>query len=953
MTIASGKQLGHYKIVSQVGAGGMGEVYLAQDTRLDRKIALKVLPADVASNRDRMERFVREAKSAAALNHPHIAHIYEIGSSPTVREGAQASTSGETHFIAMEYIDGETLRETIHRDKTPLPKLLKYLTQVAEGLAKAHAAGIVHRDLKPDNIMITRDGFAKILDFGLAKLIEAQRSSGSGAQSSEIATAVMAQQSIPGMVMGTVGYMSPEQAQGRVQEIDHRSDIFSFGCILFEAATGHKAFEGKDVLDSLHKIVHAPTPQIKETNPVAPDELQRIVRRCLAKEPDKRYQSIKEVAIELEELQQELKSASELEYSAQPTSSDAAASIGTAQTESAHSSASGMVSIGTASSTSSAEYLVSEIKRHKRGLVLALAALVVVVASVAFGLYKWIGQRQRTAPTRALKITRLTSTGKATTAAISPDGRYVVYAQDEEGQQSLWMAQVAVSSNVQIVPPAETNYWGITFSHDGNFIYYVRVDKENSRGALYQAPALGGNARKLLVNIASPVTFSPDGKQIALIRPYKNQNESALMIANVDGTDEKELVTRKSPNNFAGTRPAWSPDGKIIAFGQEDVLAGNYRSVVAVRVADGVEQPMTTQRWEGNYLPRIAWLSDNSGVLVTASEQAGSGAQIWFLAWPGGEVRQVTNALNGYIDLSMTADSGTLAAVQSEAVINLWVSQTADLSHARQITSGVGRNDGTRGISWALDGRIVYFSLAGGRQNIWMIDADGRGNKQLSADARRNRDPAVSPDGRYIVWQSNRTGNNNIWRMDIDGGALKQLTQGVDASGPQISPDGNWVVYQDTSNRGGRTTLWKVSIDGGTPMQLTETNTDGQVISPDGKLIAYTYRDETSGRIKIAIIPFEGGPTTDFDLPPESRVSSTRISPIQWTPDGHALAFIRTNGGVSNIWTQPLDGSAQKQLTDFKDQRILNFAWSRDGKQLALSRGIFNTDVVLITGFRQ
>src|SRR2546425_2987794 len=383
MAMETGTKLGRYEIRSQIGAGGMGEVYLAEDTKLDRKIALKVLPADVAANRDRMERFVREAKAAAALNHPNIAHIYEIGEGEGV------------HFIAMEYIDGETLREKIHRDKAPLAKLFKYLTQVAEGLAKAHSAGIVHRDLKPDNIMITREGYAKILDFGLAKLIEPQRPFESGdTGSSEIATAVMQQHSIPGMVMGTVGYMSPEQAQGRVQEIDHRSDIFSFGCILFEAATGKKAFEGKDVLDSLHKIVHAPTPLIKEINPVAPDELQRIVRRCLAKEPEKRYQSIKEVAIELEELQQELKSASELEYSAQPATAHARTdqfrvppSGGLSDEAKISPPEGGTLSV--APSTSSAEYLFSEIKRHKRGLLLALAVLVVVVPGFTFWLYKW------------------------------------------------------------------------------------------------------------------------------------------------------------------------------------------------------------------------------------------------------------------------------------------------------------------------------------------------------------------------------------------------------------------------------------------------------------------------------------------------------------------------------------------------------------------------------------
>jgi len=269
-----------------------------------------------------MERFVREAKSAAALNHPNIAHIYEIGE------------SDGTHYIAMEFIDGETLRHKIHRDKAPLPKLLKYLTQVAQGLSKAHAAGIIHRDLKPDNIMITRDDYAKVLDFGLAKLVEPQRTFESGqVGSSEIATAIMQQQSIPGTVVGTVGYMSPEQASGRVNEIDHRSDIFSFGCILFEAATGQRAFEGKDALDSLHKIVHAPTPQLKDVNPLAPDDLQRVVRRCLAKEPEKRYQSMKEVALEIDDLQQELKGVTGSEYSGRPASPTTVTTSGTTRAD--------------------------------------------------------------------------------------------------------------------------------------------------------------------------------------------------------------------------------------------------------------------------------------------------------------------------------------------------------------------------------------------------------------------------------------------------------------------------------------------------------------------------------------------------------------------------------------------------------------------------------------------
>ena len=299
--------LSHYRIVSKIGAGSMGEVYLAQDTKLDRKVALKILPADLAANRDRMQRFVREAKSAASLNHPNIAHIYEIGESNGV------------NFIAMEFIDGHTFGDVI-QSKTDLRKLVRYLQHVAEGLAKAHAAGIVHRDLKPDNIMVTRDGHVKILDFGIAKLIEAKTISSA---SSEIDTAIIPQYSQPGTVLGTVGYMSPEQARGRTNDIDRRSDIFSFGCILFEAVTGHKAFAGEDAIDTLNKIIRGSPPPITDLRPDASNRLQRIVHRCLAKDPKDRYQTTKDVVIELRELRRELANPAGIDIIAAPASIEA------------------------------------------------------------------------------------------------------------------------------------------------------------------------------------------------------------------------------------------------------------------------------------------------------------------------------------------------------------------------------------------------------------------------------------------------------------------------------------------------------------------------------------------------------------------------------------------------------------------------------------------------------
>jgi serine/threonine-protein kinase len=369
MTLESGTKLGRYEIRSQIGAGGMGEVYLAQDTKLDRKVALKILPADLAANEDRMRRFVQEAKAAAALNHPNIATIYEIGESDNV------------NFIAMEFIDGVTLREKIHQERTELRKLLRFLQHAAEGLAKAHAAGIVHRDLKPDNIMITRDGHAKILDFGLAKLVETSEPGPGQGEGGEAPTAVMQQHSVPGMIMGTVGYMSPEQAQAR--PVDQRSDIFSFGCILYEAATGRKPFAGDSVVDTLHKIIHAPAPAITDFYPSAPPELQRVIRKCLAKEPEKRYQTIRDTANDLEEFLEEMKGTSDIERSVAPSSSATTNSAIRSTADDVRSAEStGSVSQQPASS---AEYVVTGIKQHK--LLAAVALLVLVGGAVALSLY--------------------------------------------------------------------------------------------------------------------------------------------------------------------------------------------------------------------------------------------------------------------------------------------------------------------------------------------------------------------------------------------------------------------------------------------------------------------------------------------------------------------------------------------------------------------------------------
>ncbi|HST24207.1 MAG TPA: serine/threonine-protein kinase, partial [Blastocatellia bacterium] len=391
-------RLDRYEIRSLLGKGGMSDVYLAQDTTLRRLVALKLLPAAAAADEDRMRRFIQEAKAAAALSHPNIAQIFEIGE----HDG--------THFIAMEFVDGVTLRAKIHSERAELRKLLKYLQQVAEGLAKAHGAGIVHRDLKPDNIMITRDDYAKILDFGLAKLVEPQRPLGLGsAASNEADTAIMAQHSLSGMVMGTVGYMSPEQAQGKVKAIDQRSDIFSFGCILFEAVTGQKPFADESIIKSLHKVVYEAAPPIKDFTPSAPPDLQRVIRRCLAKDPDERYQAIKDVALELKKARQGMTGAAELDTFGP--------SLFRTETSGRQ------ITKQSAKPTLSAEYIATQIKRHKKGVAIIFAAL---VAAFGYGLYKSASEKRPATSSPAINIRRLTATGRVFTGLISPDGKHVV-----------------------------------------------------------------------------------------------------------------------------------------------------------------------------------------------------------------------------------------------------------------------------------------------------------------------------------------------------------------------------------------------------------------------------------------------------------------------------------------------------------------------------------------------
>jgi len=882
--LAPGEGFGHYRVVDAIGRGGMGEVYLAQDERLGRKVALKLLLNEFTSDQSRLGRFQQEARAASALNHPNILTIHDIGEFDS------------RYFIASEFIDGETLRQRLSHQRMTIGEALDITIQIASALSVAHETGIVHRNIKPENIMLRHDGYVKVLDFGLAKLTE-QHEPTTQAQAAENVKVSS------GLVMGTVKYMSPEQARG--QQVDGRSDIFSFGVVLYEMVAGCAPFEEQTAHELVASILKNDPPPLTQYSPQVPAELQRVVSKALRKTKEERYQSIDDLVSDLKGLKEKL----ELESKRIQT-------------------------------PWSAEYIISEIKRHRTAAAVIVAALFISAAVIAYLTNRFIRQSKSTGSSQNIKLTRVTTSGKARGAAISPDGKYLAYVASDTGQQSLWIRQLDTNSNMQIVPPSTATYMDLSFSPDGDFLYYF--DERKDETALYQIPAVGGVPRKLLEgNGKHHLRFSPDGKRLAFV--VEDLSESGVFVANADGTEERRLAARKSPAFFWAVD--WSPDGKKIACaGGNKTGKRVYFDLVEVGIEDGAERPITSQGW--SYIDDIAWLSDGSGLLMSASDQEGSTVQIWLLN-PDGNAHRITTDLNGYSRLSLTADSGALVTTQISLPMNIWTQPNGEPDRARQITSGVATRDGLSGISWTPDGRIVYSSFASGNPDIWIMDPDGSNQKQLTVGLGSDRyGLSVSPDGRYILFVSFRAGNGNgnTWRVDIDGSNPKQLTNGSGVEiNPFCSPDSKWVFYLTAGSR----IRWKVPIDGGEPVQLTGLHSNILGFSPNGNLIAYlTSLDQTKIR-KVGIASFEGGePITVLD-------QVEHAPRMQWAPDGSALTYFGNRGGTSNIWSLPIDSGPPKQLTDFKtDLDIHCFAWSRDGKHLAVARGTTVSDIVLIKNFR-
>jgi len=932
--LSPGATISRYRIVSKIGAGGMGQVYRAQDLELGRPVALKFLSDEVASHQNRLNRFIQEAKAASALNHPNILTVYEIGRADDIT------------FIATEFVEGVTLRQHMRLQRLKLIETLDIAIQIASALVAAHAAGIVHRDIKPENIMVRADGIVKLLDFGLAKLSERQELS-----AEPDATTLALVNTEPGSILGTVAYMSPEQAAGR--EVDARGDIWSLGVVLYEMITAQTPFQGASKSHIIVAITDHEPPPLTQFKSDAPEPLEWIISEALTKDRDERCQTAKELLGKLRRLKQRIESGtlptspSDLNRSISPTSSISPQKDSNLISRPLQQSTADETVRSTVQSAELGKaQAASAVQKPSRRYVVPLLLGLILITAVSFGLYKLFKQPKELGPA---KLSALTTGGKISgedingQVTISPDGKYVVFgANDAKQQASLWIRQVSTNSLVRLVPPESGGFVGTTFSPDGEQIYYVTLFAKNSFvPALFRIPVLGGSPTKVLDRVFSPIGFSTDGKQFAFVR--KNQDNMELMVANTDGTDQpRAIATQKQPNGFSTSGPSWSPDGKRIACG---VSNGDNSMVVEIPVAGGESKAIGSEKWAN--VGRVLWLADGTGLIVTARPESSSiGTQVWFLPYPSGPARRITNDLNGYGDISLglTSDSRTIATIQQIDVSAIWITgPNEDESRAQQIL----KTSLPEKVSWTPDGKLVYASRTGESWDIWISERDGSQSKQLTADAFIDQQPAVSVDGRYIVFQSNRSGARNLWRMDVDGTNLKQLTDGkyVDQS-PVCSPDGHFVIFG--SDRSGTPRIWKVGIDGGSPVQVTNHPSQFPMVSPDGKFIAYFYIDErANNQPKISILPFEGGEVAKtINLP-------TSVQPIEfaWTPDGRSIAYADNASGFFNVWSQPIEGGAAKQLTNFKSEFVSSFAISRDGK-IAVYRWSATRDIVLIKDFR-